>query len=87
VSTIGFLKARRLGRQKSIAIEVSIQPWKDADDEDFEALTRRIVENVKKQTATLRGNPRSGNGADCSGKVVRKDGALKHPLFAGINGR
>jgi phenylalanyl-tRNA synthetase beta chain len=37
--------------KKSIAIEVSIQPMeKTLTDEDFEALARRIVENVGKQT-------------------------------------
>ncbi|TIU03691.1 hypothetical protein, partial [Mesorhizobium sp.] len=37
--------------KKSIAIEVSIQPVeKTLTDEDFEALAKRIVENVNKQT-------------------------------------
>jgi phenylalanyl-tRNA synthetase beta chain len=43
--------------KKSIAIEVSIQPVeKTLTDEDFEALARRIVDNVQKQTGgVLRG--------------------------------
>ena len=43
--------------KKSIAIEVSIQPVeKTLTDEDFEALAKRIVENVGKQTGgVLRG--------------------------------
>ena len=43
--------------KKSIAIEVSIQPVeKTLTDEDFEALARRIVDNVAKQTGgVLRG--------------------------------
>jgi len=37
--------------KKSIAIEVSIQPAeKTLTDEDFEALAKRIVDNVNKQT-------------------------------------
>ncbi|HEV2502448.1 MAG TPA: phenylalanine--tRNA ligase subunit beta [Mesorhizobium sp.] len=37
--------------KKSIAIEISIQPVeKTLTDEDFEALARRVVENVAKQT-------------------------------------
>ncbi len=45
------------GGRKSVAIEVSIQPVdKTLTDEDFEALARRIVENVGKQTGgELRG--------------------------------
>lgn len=43
--------------KKSVAIEVSIQPLeKTLTDEDFEALARRIVDNVQKQTGgVLRG--------------------------------
>jgi phenylalanyl-tRNA synthetase beta chain len=43
--------------KKSIAIEVSIQPVeKTLTDEDFEALAKRIVDNVQKQTGgVLRG--------------------------------
>jgi len=43
--------------KKSIAIEVSIQPVeRTLTDEDFEALAKRIVENVGKQTGgVLRG--------------------------------
>jgi phenylalanyl-tRNA synthetase beta chain len=42
---------------KSIAIEVAIQPLeRTLTDEDFEALGKRIVENVTKQTGgVLRG--------------------------------
>jgi phenylalanyl-tRNA synthetase beta chain len=43
--------------KKSIAIEVSIQPLeKTLTDEDFDALAKRIVDNVQKQTGgVLRG--------------------------------
>lgn len=43
--------------KKSVALEVSIQPAeKTLTDEDFEALSRRIIENVRKQTGgVLRG--------------------------------
>ena len=43
--------------KKSVAIEVAIQPTeRTLTDEDFEALAKKIVENVAKQTGgTLRG--------------------------------
>jgi phenylalanyl-tRNA synthetase beta chain len=43
--------------KRSIAIEVSIQPVeKTLTDEDFDALAKRIIENVQKQTGgVLRG--------------------------------
>ena len=52
VSVFDIFEGASLGAdKKSIAIEVSIQPVeKTLTDEDFEALARRIVENVGKQT-------------------------------------
>ncbi|MFD2051796.1 phenylalanine--tRNA ligase subunit beta [Mesorhizobium calcicola] len=52
VSVFDIFEGTSLGAaKKSIAIEVSIQPVeKTLTDEDFEALARRIVENVGKQT-------------------------------------
>ncbi|EFG2886030.1 hypothetical protein BO068_005233, partial [Escherichia coli] len=43
--------------KKSVAVEIAIQPVdKTLTDEDFEALSRRIVDNVAKQTGgVLRG--------------------------------
>ncbi|MGP2491309.1 phenylalanine--tRNA ligase subunit beta [Mesorhizobium sp. PUT5] len=58
VSVFDVFEGAALGEgKKSIAIEVSIQPQeKTLTDEDFEALARRIVENVGKQTGgVLRG--------------------------------
>ena len=52
VSVFDVFEGAALGAEKkSIAIEVSIQPTeKTLTDEDFEALARRIVDNVAKQT-------------------------------------
>lgn len=52
VSVFDIFEGASLGEgKKSIAIEVSIQPVeKTLTDEDFEALAKRIVENVGKQT-------------------------------------
>ncbi|MER8365434.1 phenylalanine--tRNA ligase subunit beta [Mesorhizobium sp. M0306] len=52
VSVFDVFEGAALGAaKKSIAIEVSIQPVeKTLTDEDFEALAKRIVENVGKQT-------------------------------------
>ncbi len=52
VSVFDVFEGAALGAdKKSIAIEVSIQPIeKTLTDEDFEALARRIVDNVAKQT-------------------------------------
>ena len=52
VSVFDVFEGASLGAaKKSIAIEVSIQPVeKTLTDEDFEALAKRIVENVGKQT-------------------------------------
>ncbi|MER9331967.1 phenylalanine--tRNA ligase subunit beta, partial [Mesorhizobium sp. M0488] len=52
VSVFDIFEGTSLGTdKKSIAIEVSIQPVeKTLTDEDFEALAKRIVENVGKQT-------------------------------------
>ncbi|BCH13483.1 phenylalanine--tRNA ligase subunit beta [Mesorhizobium sp. L-2-11] len=52
VSVFDVFEGAALGAaKKSIAIEVSIQPVeKTLTDEDFEALAKRIVENVHKQT-------------------------------------
>lgn len=52
VSVFDVFEGAALGAdKKSIAIEVSIQPTeKTLTDEDFEALARRIVDNVAKQT-------------------------------------
>jgi len=58
VSVFDVFEGAALGEgKKSIAIEVSIQPQeKTLTDEDFEALARRVVENVGKQTGgVLRG--------------------------------
>ncbi|CAM5530027.1 phenylalanyl-tRNA synthetase beta chain [Aquamicrobium terrae] len=58
VSVFDVFEGAALGEgKKSIAIEVSIQPQeKTLTDEDFEALARRVVENVSKQTGgVLRG--------------------------------
>ena len=58
VSVFDVFEGASLGEgKKSIAIEVSIQPIeRTLTDEDFEALSGRIVENVKKQTGgVLRG--------------------------------
>ncbi|MER9593447.1 phenylalanine--tRNA ligase subunit beta [Mesorhizobium sp. M0244] len=58
VSVFDVFEGASLGAaKKSIAIEVSIQPLeKTLTDEDFEALAKRIVENVHKQTGgVLRG--------------------------------
>ncbi|BCG84322.1 phenylalanine--tRNA ligase beta subunit [Mesorhizobium sp. 113-3-9] len=58
VSVFDIFEGAALGAdKKSIAIEVSIQPVeKTLTDEDFEALAKRIVENVGKQTGgVLRG--------------------------------
>lgn len=58
VSVFDIFEGASLGEgKKSIAIEVSIQPVeKTLTDEDFEALAKRIVENVGKQTGgALRG--------------------------------
>ena len=58
VSVFDVFEGAALGEgKKSVAIEVSIQPQeKTLTDEDFEALARRIVENVGKQTGgVLRG--------------------------------
>ncbi|MER9103890.1 phenylalanine--tRNA ligase subunit beta [Mesorhizobium sp. M0848] len=58
VSVFDIFEGASLGEgKKSIAIEVSIQPVeKTLTDEDFEALAKRIVENVGKQTGgVLRG--------------------------------
>jgi len=55
VSVFDLFEGASLGEgKKSIAIEVSIQPFdKTLTDEDFEALAGRIVENVKKQTGGM----------------------------------
>ncbi|RWO37571.1 MAG: phenylalanine--tRNA ligase subunit beta [Mesorhizobium sp.] len=52
VSVFDVFEGASLGAaKKSIAIEVSIQPVeRTLTDEDFEALAKRIVENVQKQT-------------------------------------
>ncbi len=52
VSVFDIFEGPSLGEgKKSVAIEVSIQPFeKTLTDEDFEALGKRIVENVAKQT-------------------------------------
>ncbi|WP_095083147.1 phenylalanine--tRNA ligase subunit beta [Mesorhizobium sophorae] len=52
VSVFDIFEGASLGAaKKSIAIEVSIQPVeKTLTDEDFEALAKRIIENVGKQT-------------------------------------
>ncbi|TGS41008.1 MULTISPECIES: phenylalanine--tRNA ligase subunit beta [unclassified Mesorhizobium] len=58
VSVFDIFEGASLGAdKKSIAVEVSIQPVeKTLTDEDFEALAKRIVENVGKQTGgVLRG--------------------------------
>lgn len=58
VSVFDIFEGAALGAdKKSIAIEVSIQPVeKTLTDEDFEALAKRVVENVGKQTGgVLRG--------------------------------
>ncbi|RVA07621.1 phenylalanine--tRNA ligase subunit beta, partial [Mesorhizobium sp. M7A.F.Ca.US.001.02.1.1] len=58
VSVFDIFEGASLGEgKKSIAIEVSIQPVeKTLTDEDFEALAKRIIENVGKQTGgVLRG--------------------------------
>ncbi|BAB51570.1 phenylalanine--tRNA ligase subunit beta [Mesorhizobium japonicum] len=58
VSVFDIFEGASLGAdKKSIAIEVSIQPVeKTLTDEDFEALAKRVVENVGKQTGgVLRG--------------------------------
>ncbi|RWO92847.1 phenylalanine--tRNA ligase subunit beta [Mesorhizobium sp.] len=58
VSVFDVFEGASLGAaKKSIAIEVSIQPVeRTLTDEDFEALAKRIVENVHKQTGgVLRG--------------------------------
>jgi len=58
VSVFDLFEGPSIGEgKKSIAIEVAIQPVeKTLTDEDFEALSGRIVENVKKQTGgVLRG--------------------------------
>lgn len=58
VSVFDVFEGAALGDgKKSVAIEVSIQPTeRTLTDEDFEALSGRIVENVKKQTGgVLRG--------------------------------
>lgn len=57
VSVFDIFEGASLGEgKKSIAIEVSIQPMeKTLTDEDFDALAKRIIENVGKQTGgTLR---------------------------------
>ncbi|MER8647608.1 phenylalanine--tRNA ligase subunit beta [Mesorhizobium sp. M0586] len=55
VSVFDVFEGASLGTaKKSIAIEVSIQPVeKTLTDEDFEALAKRIVDNVGKQTGGL----------------------------------
>lgn len=58
VSVFDVFEGASLGPdKKSIAIEVSIQPVeKTLTDEDFDALAKRIIENVQKQTGgVLRG--------------------------------
>jgi phenylalanyl-tRNA synthetase beta chain len=58
VSVFDVFEGASLGAdKKSIAIEVSIQPVeKTLTDEDFDALAKRIIENVQKQTGgVLRG--------------------------------
>jgi phenylalanyl-tRNA synthetase beta chain len=52
VSVFDVFEGAALGAgKKSIAIEIAIQPMeKTLTDEDFEALARRVVENVAKQT-------------------------------------
>ncbi|KQZ82770.1 phenylalanine--tRNA ligase subunit beta [Mesorhizobium sp. Root157] len=58
VSVFDIFEGPSLGAdKKSIAIEISIQPLeKTLTDEDFEALAKRIVDNVAKQTGgVLRG--------------------------------
>lgn len=58
ISVFDIFEGASLGAdKKSIAIEVSIQPVeKTLTDEDFEALAKRVVENVGKQTGgVLRG--------------------------------
>lgn len=55
VSVFDVFEGASLGvAKKSVAIEVSIQPVeKTLTDEDFEALAKRIVDNVGKQTGGL----------------------------------
>jgi phenylalanyl-tRNA synthetase beta chain len=55
VSVFDIFEGPSLGAdKKSVAIEVSIQPFeKTLTDEDFEALGKRIVENVAKQTGAV----------------------------------
>jgi len=58
VNVFDIFEGSALGAtKKSVAIEVSIQPTdKTLTDEDFEALAKRIVDNVGKQTGgVLRG--------------------------------
>ena len=58
VSVFDLFEGASLGEgKKSVAIEVAIQPLeRTLNDEDFEALAARIVENVRKQTGgVLRG--------------------------------
>ena len=58
VSVFDLFEGASLGEgKKSVAIEVAIQPLeRTLNDEDFEALAGRIVENVRKQTGgVLRG--------------------------------
>ena len=52
VSVFDVFEGAALGAgKKSIAIEIAIQPVeKTLTDEDFEALAKRVVENVAKQT-------------------------------------
>ncbi len=58
VSVFDVFEGASLGPdKKSVALEVSIQPVeKTLTDEDFEALAKRVVDNVGKQTGgVLRG--------------------------------
>ena len=58
VQVFDLFEGASLGEdKKSVAIEVSIQPQdRTLNDEDLDALTKRIVENVGKQTGgVLRG--------------------------------
>lgn len=58
VSVFDIFEGASLGEgKKSVAVEIAIQPVdKTLTDEDFEALSRRIVDNVAKQTGgVLRG--------------------------------
>ena len=52
VTVFDVFEGEALGAgKKSIAIEVTVQPTdKTLTDEDFEALSKRIVDNVAKQT-------------------------------------